>query len=624
MSAFTTKTTTPRTAPPDPTKHVNYTLGMVLGVDDFTQEFAYLAGRDQWLTRDVLGYGTVCGLRVSREDDVRGPQVAVAPGVAITPRGQLVRVPTAQCALLNNWLSLEKTKTELLKYLGSPPLDTLTLYVVLCYRECPTDMIPIPGEPCRTEEETMAASRLKDEFKLELRFTPPDQREEDALRDFVAWLKLVEISDAPGSFATLPEFEAAIRSAASFLSSPLGSPPSSPPDFMFGSPPAWLRIPADQACAYLRAAFRIWVTELRPLWLGKGQQCGTQPDEECLLLAEVNVPLVQTLAGAWQVDDARSLVIDEERRPYLLHLRFLQEWLLCGRLGIGGSGGAVVTPGNTVTAETVFGGTPNAGIAAEYSRADHTHGTPPAPPPPPSLTAANTVVTETTPGQTSAAGVALEYSRADHTHGTPPLPSIPTPADTVVSEVAFGLTASGGGAVTYSRSDHTHGTPPAPAIPTPGSTVVQERTFGQTASPGTALTFSRSDHTHGTPPAPTVTGNFLEHPANLARYAIVAAGIVRANGTGRPPVYNGLNARAVGPGQILVRFNSYREPTNFQYIVKVLLVFHEALRVPIVTFDRFTTDGFLLRVTDSGTPVSLNTLPQVELMIEVSQFPLES
>ena len=30
----------------DPSQHVNFAKGMVLGVDDFSQEFAYLAGRD--------------------------------------------------------------------------------------------------------------------------------------------------------------------------------------------------------------------------------------------------------------------------------------------------------------------------------------------------------------------------------------------------------------------------------------------------------------------------------------------------------------------------------------------------------------------------------------------------
>ena len=38
---------TPDAIAPDPSKHVNYTFGMLLGVDDFKQEFAYLIGRDQ-------------------------------------------------------------------------------------------------------------------------------------------------------------------------------------------------------------------------------------------------------------------------------------------------------------------------------------------------------------------------------------------------------------------------------------------------------------------------------------------------------------------------------------------------------------------------------------------------
>ena len=35
--------------------------------------------------------------------------------------------------------------------------------------------------------------------------------------------------------------------------------------------------------------------------------------------------------GAWQVvGSAADVAIDESRRPFLSHLRLLQEWLLCG------------------------------------------------------------------------------------------------------------------------------------------------------------------------------------------------------------------------------------------------------------------------------------------------------
>ena len=71
----------------DPTRHVNFAKGMVLGVDDFRQEFAYLAGRDQWLARDAVGYGTLSGLRVFVEASGVRPEV----GLRATLRGSRAR-----------------------------------------------------------------------------------------------------------------------------------------------------------------------------------------------------------------------------------------------------------------------------------------------------------------------------------------------------------------------------------------------------------------------------------------------------------------------------------------------------------------------------------------------------
>ena len=84
MSAVT-PSSGPNAGVPNHSKHVNFTLGMILGVDDFVQEFAYLSGRDQWLARDLLGYGTVSGLGVSLDTDARGPRVSVSPGAALSP-----------------------------------------------------------------------------------------------------------------------------------------------------------------------------------------------------------------------------------------------------------------------------------------------------------------------------------------------------------------------------------------------------------------------------------------------------------------------------------------------------------------------------------------------------------
>src|SRR5687768_11722077 len=133
-------------AGPNPAKHVNFHLGMLLGVDDLDQEFAYLSGRDQWLARDLIGYGTASGLAVSVRVDEGRTRVHVSPGVAVSPAGHLIRVTSAQCADLGTWVAANPKLLPL--QLGSPPLPSpppggaeglVRLYVVLRYRRCPTD-----------------------------------------------------------------------------------------------------------------------------------------------------------------------------------------------------------------------------------------------------------------------------------------------------------------------------------------------------------------------------------------------------------------------------------------------------------------------------------------------------
>jgi hypothetical protein len=345
MQTFTAASTTT----PDPSKHVNYTQGMVLGADDFNQEFAFHNGRNEWLLRDLIGYGTTCGLRVSCDQTNGKTQVRVTAGAAVSPRGQMIRVCCDQCADLGAWLTTNQDQVT--AQLGSPLTSTLRLYVTLCYRECPTDQVPLPGEPCRSEAEAMAPSRLKSDYTLDFRFSPPVQTEEDVLRRLVWWLRQIPLVDdatsgSPPDSNILANILEAIREAAkdAFAAVP-ESPPSSPPDIFVGSPPMFagsppspLVIPAALACEIWRAVFRLWVTELRPMWQARFLTPNTccAPDttkplattEECLLLAELDVPVQLGSNQQWQI--ANAPIVLEEQRPFLLHLRLLQEWLLCG------------------------------------------------------------------------------------------------------------------------------------------------------------------------------------------------------------------------------------------------------------------------------------------------------
>lgn len=322
--------TAPAVAPPDPSKHVNFTLGMVLGVDDFTQEFAYLSARDKWIVRDLIGYGVVSGLRVTIDDPAAdNPRVMVEPGVAVTPSGQLMCIAPTQCAQLLDWVRANRDDVE--RGLSPPPED-VRLAVVACYRACPTDNVPIPGEPCRTEEELMAPSRLQDSFLLELRLDAPAQPEEDATRDFVTWLRSVPVVE--GAAGSLEDFVADLREAAEEA-----SPPSSPPDFLYGSPPPSLAIPRGRADEFLRTAFELWTTELRPRWRTSipGCDCGCGPpeavhgqDADCVLLGEVSVGLVYDLEGQVHLASSPPPAVDTSLRPTILPVRLLQEWMLRG------------------------------------------------------------------------------------------------------------------------------------------------------------------------------------------------------------------------------------------------------------------------------------------------------
>lgn len=326
---------------PNPAKHVNYTKGMVLGVDDFVQEFGYLSGRDSLLAREVIGYGTVCGLQVIAQTDALGSRIRIKPGAAITPRGQFVQVVEEQCAQLNDWLALPETRDQVVAALGLSLDGILPLYVKLCYRECLTDKVPIPGEPCRSEDDALAPSRIKDDFKLELSFSDPEQREERGLRNFVAWLSEIPIEDSAGA-ATLEEFLKAVRGADLSLGH-VGSSMGSTDAYYTGL--GFFIHPAD-ACDFLHAAFRVWVTELRSKFLGTDQTCaGNPPKEGCVLLARLRVPVLLD-AGIWKVkapssDPDSQVQVLEDDRPFVLSLRTVQEWMLCGRSHHGGTAGAV-------------------------------------------------------------------------------------------------------------------------------------------------------------------------------------------------------------------------------------------------------------------------------------------
>jgi hypothetical protein len=333
MTTFTS-VSLPQIAPPDPSKHVDYQLGMVLGVDDFVQEFSYSSGRDKRIVRDLIGYGVVSGLRVTVDVSAGGgPQVQVAPGELVTPSGQFVCISPAQCANLNAWL---QANVDQIEQIASPPA-TLQLSVVASYAECFTDTVPIPGEPCRGDDELQQPSRIQDSFALDLQLSAPPQTEDDAIADFVRWVRRIPLVDTPPG-----DVDAFIEELRLLMALEVSSPPSPPSllDFLYASPPPSLEIPRAAAGQYLAALFSFWVTDLRARVRCDGSaaecDCSGGPGSldaaaDSLCVAELTVPLViDAPTGSVIVADTPPVTVSagERSRPTLLHTKLLQEWLL--------------------------------------------------------------------------------------------------------------------------------------------------------------------------------------------------------------------------------------------------------------------------------------------------------
>ena len=324
MSA-TMQTASPKLQKLDPLKRVNYTFGLVLGVEEFLQSDAYFLAKHQVENRLLHGYGTVCGLDVSVQTSPN-LEVQVAPGWAINPKGQEIYVSQLMCVQVGDWVQANLPALQTL-YPGGAP-SGLHLYVVLCHRQCKTDVVPIPGQPCQTQT-TSAPSRILDSFELKLCIdavssppmsSPPTsasttlcqfQPESEAadVRAFAELMAQIQVS-ASGPFLTLSQLKELVRD----LLQPLASPPlTSPPS----APPYYVR--ASDAAGFLRAAFRTWITEVRPfLCASQGAGPCDPPPDKCVLLAELNI----ALNPAWTVT---GVTVDDSRRPFLVPASLLQE-----------------------------------------------------------------------------------------------------------------------------------------------------------------------------------------------------------------------------------------------------------------------------------------------------------
>ncbi len=318
----------------DPSKRVNYSFGLVLGVDEFLQEQTHLLEQHRRHGRMLHGFGTVCGLKVTVPPAIDPPEIRVASGLAVSPGGFDICVPNVMCARVNDWLAANAQ--ELRDRFGDLP-GQVDACVVLCYRECATDIVPVPGEPCRSDEDSMAPSRVADSFELKLCIPeplgsppfsppigsppsqgylctcPPPSARKTGEFEFGQLLRRIQIDASAATFSPIADLENAVRD---ILAIQGGAP----------SPTATLTVDPATAPEMFAVLGRVWATEVLPELLARdnekacGPACG-----KCVLLADLQIDVAanNTVQGG-----AAGIIVDETHRPILLATTLMQEWLL--------------------------------------------------------------------------------------------------------------------------------------------------------------------------------------------------------------------------------------------------------------------------------------------------------
>lgn len=149
----------PTTGTLGPDLRVNYAYGMVLGLDEFLQEQLHRLTKTQLHERGRHGYGTVNGLAVSvAPAGSTDYTVAVSTGIGVDQWGREIVIRCDQCARIGAWLrAQEETNPGILgKHLGAD--GRVTVYVVASYAECLDALVPLPGQPCSSSDQTMVPS----------------------------------------------------------------------------------------------------------------------------------------------------------------------------------------------------------------------------------------------------------------------------------------------------------------------------------------------------------------------------------------------------------------------------------------------------------------------------------
>jgi len=155
---------------------LRYFFGQRLGVVDLADEQSYFVGKQRFHNLRAHGVGVLCGLSAERYVYPAGAPPAtpttvllVRRGAALDACGREVIVGWDQCIDVAAWYAKHvATKPGLAEWADPNFAGERRLWICLRYRECPSDPMPAPRDPCGCDTAGCEFGRTREGFELGL------------------------------------------------------------------------------------------------------------------------------------------------------------------------------------------------------------------------------------------------------------------------------------------------------------------------------------------------------------------------------------------------------------------------------------------------------------------------
>ena len=144
----------------------HFFTGKLMGAADFIAESTYHSEKMRHHNVRLHGSGVTCGLKVHQHPskDCQKRYVVVEPGSALDCCGHEILVPEEEIVDVAQHPTVrDKTNDGALH----------TLQVVACYRECPTEDVPVLYDECGCDDTQCAANRILESYAFDVLVDPP-------------------------------------------------------------------------------------------------------------------------------------------------------------------------------------------------------------------------------------------------------------------------------------------------------------------------------------------------------------------------------------------------------------------------------------------------------------------